>query len=242
MKTTHTLTLGLIGADNSLYRCLCNSAVIPGDTFVINFTATGETVGGNWNEVVATLNLPIAAGTLLANLKNFADGTERTGVNLAITAPEDTFGLGGRNEAPDAARIFPVSGVIPDAAQRRLTYHTTAGQEFIFSGLDDNLTYNLSILSANTAGRTDQVWIANPGPGQTSISVDPDDGLVHTFFNLSTNGAGTIILQSSAAGSGTDAQHLNAMELTAIPEPSTYAAIMGLVVIGVMFLRRRRAS
>lgn len=234
-RTKFYLALGLAAM---LVGTSATATLLIGDTVVINFTESGNTVGGNWNELVTTLNAPIAAGTLFEDLVTFADG-EGTGVSFSITAPVDSFGLGGRNETPVATRAFPVSGTIPDEAQRRLTYHTTAGQQFVFSGLNDGLTYNLSILSANTAGRDAQAWIANPGVNQTSILVDPDDGLVHTFFNLSTNGAGSIILESTAAGGGTSAQHLNAMELTAIPEPGALMLI-GLGMGMVFYFRHRR--
>jgi hypothetical protein len=241
MKTSGIIRSGLILVSAAFITASASAQITLGDTLVINFTAPGNTVGGNWNEVIAPLNSPIAEGILLADMTTFAGG-QSTGVSLSITAPEDAFGLGGRDEVFVASRVFPVSGTIPAAAQRRLTYHTTSDQQFVFSGLDDSLTYNLSVLSANTAGRAEQAWIANPGINQVSLLVDPDDGMVHTFANLSTNGSGVIILQSTAAGSGTNAQHLNAMELTAIPEPSTYAAILGLLAAGVIFLRRRNRN
>lgn len=239
MKTSTMLTLGLAGLSAALFVHSASAQIVVGDTFAINFTASGNTVGGNWNELVAPLNNPIAPGTLLADLVALADGRS-TGVSLSITAPDGAFGLGGRDETPVSTRAFPVSGTIPDEAQRRLTFHTTSGQQFIFAGLDDSLTYNLSILSANTAGRDAQAWIANPGVDQVSILVDPDDGLVHTFFNLTTNGSGVIVLESTAAAGGVSAQHLNAMELTAIPEPATYAALAGILALGLVIWRRRR--
>ena len=215
-----------------------------GDTAVINFTKTGNTVGGNWNEVEGESGGTIAAGILIADLIRFSDGTA-TGVELSVEGSglgADLFGIGGRDEEPfDSSRIFPVSGAIPNVAQENLTYHSDTPQRFVFSGLDDTLTYNLSILSANTGGtRNAHNWIANPGPGQFAISVNPNDGLVHTFSNLSTDGLGNIVLQNSSDAGGIDAQHLNAMELTAIPEPGTLI-LLGLG-LGAAFVFRRRRS
>ncbi|MCC5842999.1 MAG: PEP-CTERM sorting domain-containing protein [Verrucomicrobia bacterium] len=236
LKTLWILALGCMLATGPV-----SAALLVGDTVVINFTESANTVGGNWNDYVATLDSSItdpAPLTLISDLIRLSDG-DNTGVGLQIdNFTGENFGLGGRNEAPDASRAFPVSGAIPDAAQRRLTFHTEAGQQYIFTGLDDNLIYNLSILSANTAGRNAHAWVANPGVNQTSILVDPDDGLVHTFFNLSTNGSGSIILQSTTTGSGVNAQHINAMELTAIPEPGTLVLIG--IALGSMLLFRRR--
>ena len=222
----------------SMMSATVSAAMLLGDTVVINFTESANTVGGNWNDFVTGLNLPFDEGILIPNLVRVSDG-EETGVSLSLFGTEDSFGLGGRDETPVSSRAFPVTGTIPDAAQRRLTYHTANDNQFVFDGLDDSLTYNLSILSANTGGvRNAHEWIANPGPGQFAISVNPNDGLVHTFSNLSTNGSGSIILQSSTTGSGIDAQHLNAMELTAIPEPGTLI----LLVLGLGFVFRRRGK
>ena len=240
MRSAKLLTTGLATVSAVFVTASASAQILLGDTFAINFTESENTVGGNWNELVTTLNAFIDERLLLSDLRTFADGLS-TGVSLSITAPVDTFGLGGREEPPSATRAFPVSGTIPDAAQRRLTFHTSAGQQFVFAGLDDSLTYNLSILSANTGGdRNAHDWIANPGPDQVTISVDPNDTLVHTFSGLTTDGFGNLVLQSTTTDSGGDAQHLNAMELTAIPEPATYAALAGLLALGLVVLRRRR--
>jgi hypothetical protein len=243
LKSKLFLTLGVAGM---LIGIPASAQMQLGDVVVINFTATGDTVGGNWNEFESSLNNPVSdPGVIISNLNRFSNGTA-TSVSLNIEGSgltTDAFGIGGLNQPFDNSRIFPGSGIIPEKAQQRVTFHTNSPQQFIFSGLDDSLTYNLSILSANTPVanvRNPHNWIANPGDDEIVIVVNPNDGLVHTFSNLSTNGSGSIILQSSTTSGGINAQHINAMELTAIPEPGTLI-LLGLG-LGATFLFRRRGK
>ncbi|MCC5847393.1 MAG: PEP-CTERM sorting domain-containing protein [Verrucomicrobia bacterium] len=240
MKTRHLKCIALLAMSAGLLIPSVSAALLAGDTVVINFTKDGNTAAGNWNNVEGASGGTIAAGPLFVDLIRFSDGTA-TGVDLSVEGSglgAGLFGIGGRDESFDASRMFPVSGVIPAEAQENLTYHSATPQRFVFSGLDDGLIYNLSILSANTAGRDPHAWIANPGANQISITVDPDDGLVHTFFNLSTDGSGNIILENTSGSGGVNAQHINAMEFTAIPEPSTLL-LLGIVGFALALNHRR---
>ncbi|MCC5805879.1 MAG: PEP-CTERM sorting domain-containing protein [Opitutales bacterium] len=242
MKRLQKLSFALTAVSAAFITASASAQILANDTVVINFTQTGNTAGENWNNVEGASGGTISAGTLVGDLIRFSDGAT-TGVALSIEGSglgTDLFGIGGRTEPADPNRSFPASGAIPDIAQQNLTYHSDSPQRFVFSGLDDSLTYNLSVLSANTAGRNAHDWIANPGPDQVTISVDPDDTLVHTFSDLLTDGSGNLVLENTTSGAGVDAQHLNAMELTAIPEPATYAALAGLLALGLVVLRRRR--
>ncbi|MCC5805880.1 MAG: hypothetical protein JJU00_06080 [Opitutales bacterium] len=194
----------------------------PGEVLAVNFTKDTNIAGDNWNNVSAPSGATIAEGILIDNLIRFGDGSA-SGVSLAIAGEgmghpvENRFGIGGRDEPFDAGRAFPYSGAIPAEVQENLTFHVRTPQHFIFSGLDDSLTYDLSILSANTTDRNPHAWVAQPGPDEVSITVDPDDGMVHTFAGLSTDGAGRILLENTSDEGGGNAQHLNAIELAAVP-------------------------
>ena len=72
----------------------------------------------------------------------------------------------------------------------------------------------------------------------TTISVDPNDApFVRAFNNIATDGSGRIVISFSSTGGGALTQHINALQLTAIPEPST-ALLSGLGTLAL--LRRRR--
>ncbi len=71
----------------------------------------------------------------------------------------------------------------------------------------------------------------------TTLSVNPNDTTyVYAFNGLSANGSNEIVMDFTS-GTG-DVSFINAMELTAVPEPSS-VMLLGLGLLGCCFLRRR---
>lgn len=238
-----------------------DAAILAGDVIVIDFGKTGQLTAGNWNNVArdatgasglfptdtsfTTENPAATAITISGNLIRYSDGAA-TGVNLAgrtIKSGTGAFaGIGGASAVADNTLAFPATGVIPDNAQIDLSFFNQGKTILSLTGLDDSLTYNLSLLSKITDARDANTWIANEGlASQQSIVVDPNDTpFVYSFIGLTTNGSGVITFSvTTADAGGTASAHINALELTAIPEPAT-ATLLALAGL-ILHHRRKRA-
>jgi len=119
-----------------------------------------------------------------------------------------------------------------------------------FSGLNNSITYNLEIFSVSRDSSfpgdenyfTDIPWIngsstnwptgfekRNRRYGQTTGAI---------FTGLTTDGSGNLSFSIEDAVNGNPV--INGAVLTAVPEPSTYAALCGLGALGFAAYRRRR--
>lgn len=197
-----------------------------GDTLLFNVTAAGETVGGNWNEWTSPEGVTLTTRTVLsAQMVRHSDG-QNTGVELAMELTSGAgFGRGGAINAFDGSMVFPVSGVIPENAQRRMTFHNQTNQNnpghgrFVFSGLDDSLVYQLSFMSRNpNVERNALIWLVQPGTAQqVSVEAHPHLGpFIHTVSGIQPVN-GRIVLETDLRSANVpNMQHVSAMELTAM--------------------------
>jgi hypothetical protein len=60
------------------------------------------------------------------------------------------------------------------------------------------------------------------------------------WYDMTPNASGEITLFVNTNGGSNSRGALNAMQITVVPEPSSYAALAGLLTLGVVFFRRRR--
>jgi hypothetical protein len=68
----------------------------------------------------------------------------------------------------------------------------------------------------------------------------PNDGWI-TWSGVSPTASNEIIIHiSTQTNNSSSRMALNAMQITAVPEPATYAALAGLLALGVVIWRRRR--
>ena len=131
---------------------------------------------------------------------------------------------------------FTSSGAIPSTAQTDVAYIQSDTVSFTFTGLDNSLKYNVELLSRVDAAQARNKTDVTIG-GVTISNIDPNDGLVYAFNNLSPT-SGNLTISFSGTGNTTELFHINALQLTAIPEPS--AALLGGLGL-LALLRRRRA-
>ncbi len=213
------------------------AALIAGDSLLVDFGKdTGETVG-NWNNV----SLPASPNnlfatttpTLVADLVRFSDNAA-TGVSLTSSASATgNLGIGGLDVTP-VTKSFSGSGAIATTAQADVLFVNSSTVALTFANLDNSLTYNLEIMSLVPTARNANDITVNG----TTISIDPNDSTaIYAFNGISVNGSDEIVI-SFDAGSSANVQHINAIELTAVPEPSS-TALLGLGGLALILRRRR---
>lgn len=218
-----------------------HAAIALYDTLVVDFGKTGSTTAGNWNNVAIGASggtFPLSAsGPLLADMIRYSDGSP-TGATLSTTGitSGNPAGIGGATVSAVSAS-FPVSGSIPSNAQVDTSFIANGLVTIVIDNLDAAWTYNLTIFSKLDAARNSQDIVVNG----TTLAVDPNDSpYLTTWSNIVPNGSNEIVISFPNAGVGTSnvlTQHINAFELTAVPEPS----VTLFTSLGVLcFLNRRR--
>ncbi len=245
---TNIQKLALIGAF-LLAGTTSQGAIIAGDVLVFDIGRTNADVAGaetvgNWNNVTGTAG---AAASDITDAIRFSDGAG-TDVGFRILAQEGGLsGIGGAvvgAPATTAGLSFVGSGAIPTSAIQDVAFlsNQSLGSSadstngFTFTGLDDSLTYTVSWISSINAARDTLTWSV----GGNNVDIDPEDNsTVYSFSGLSSSaGVLTVSIDIDQVTNGETA-HLNAVELVAIPEPSTFA-LVGIALGAVFFVRRRK--
>ena len=267
IRTALALTFGL--ALGFATTPSANATILAGDVIVIDFGKTGQETADNWNNVArsdssadganglfpsttsdsgfTTENNSATLKIISGNLIRYSDGAA-TGVNLeGRTASGGVAGIGAANITADSSLSFASTGVIPNNAQIDTSFYSVGKTIFSFTGLNDSLTYDLELLSRlvfnNAPARNNMDWIVNEGlASQQELTVNPTVApFVQGFTGVVTNGSGVITLSvDTGSGGGANTAHINAIELTAIPEPASLA-LLGLGGLCMLGGRRRRA-
>lgn len=179
------------------------AAITAGDVVGIDFGGGASPDPSNWN-VLAAINTDIAAGSLINT-----SGSALAGV--AFT----TSGASGENADSTAGSSY---ASIPANAQGDWWFENSPGVfTFEFTGLDDALSYELTIgaYRSNAAGvqieNGSTAWTVG-GTTQTTVVNDADDSYV-TFTNLSSTGG--VLTISSGNNAGNTIGAVSALTLTA---------------------------
>ena len=202
------------------------AALIVGDTIGIDFgNDAGQTA--NWNNL-GQPGTDKAAGTMVTT-----NGVTVTEVAFTTTNPMGS----GENSSSATSSSYD----IPSTAQGDDWYEGNSAQYvFTFTGLDNSLTYNLTIGSywvdegAAKNENRNTGWEVG-GTQLYTIAASEDNSYV-TFENLSTTD-GTITI-STWDYNDNQVSAVSALTLTAIPEPATIG-MLGLGTVGLLAFRRR---
>ena len=214
------------------------AAIIAGDVVGLDF-------GGDANPDPVNWNLLAAPGATLGSVVN-TNGSALAGVGFSINnLPAND----GENANSSISPNWP--GIV-DNAQNDAWFESNAGQwTLTFTGLDDSLTYDVTVGSYWTGGNAAQQenrntgWqiggtqlhtIAGVAAGDEVSPAADSAGSYVTFAGVSSSG-GTLTI-STWDFNGNTVSTLSALTLEAIPEPAT----LGMVAAfggAILFIRRR---
>jgi T5SS/PEP-CTERM-associated repeat protein/autotransporter-associated beta strand protein len=225
---TDTFTLGAaVSGDGQLAQRGSGTTILTG-----NNTYTGGTT--------------VSAGTLLAN-NSTGSATGTGAVNIATGATLGGTGfIGGLTTVSTGGHLAP--GGSPAGAGSTGTLTFTSGLalnggailDFQLGTASDLLVISSSALSGPTSGLVTLNFSNSGGFGAGTYTL-----LNYTTATSTTNfGAGSFALGSTIAGYNYNlAANSGLLQLTAtaIPEPSTYALLVGVCTLAMAWVRRRRS-
>jgi hypothetical protein len=205
---------------------------------VVDFESAATTPTGNWNE--------IASPGTVSNLIDFDTGLA-TSVGLTLSGgvsdSSSTGQWGSRTASP--------SWSVADALSDRFFVTEGGTGTLTITGLTPGMLYDIEIASsyggAGTSGNDDGVYELTDANGLvegfnafTSGSPGGVEGWLG-WYDAEANGSGELSFALSAPAGANPRIALNAMQITAIPEPGTLALIgIALGAAGLVGFRRRR--
>jgi hypothetical protein len=229
-----------------------------------NYVNSGSPGSGQWNAIGSGgtgVTVAISGGALTftrttASTGSFSRTTDFSPTPGALIYKFD-LAVSGNTAAQTTAAVFQIGSGFGTANAAEINANVYARIGVNFSATNGNFTLRdlgAAVNSPTFSGRQ-TIFLALNNSGSTKHYVGPDSAS-HSLGNDTINvWAGTSIVFSAmnpttatqsltdlkfafTAGTGTIA--IDNISVTAIPEPSTYAVMLGLVALFGVMLRRRR--
>jgi len=225
-------------------------ALLSAQSILIDFSGDdSDLTGGNWNDAV---NPGLDTTFSYEVFSNLVDSTGAgTGISLNITD-----GFHGRNR--DGVDTGSDSGPYPDSAisdswyTANTNWEPTAGDTLDngfgileFTGLDSTKTYDFTMfasrMSTTDNRETEYEFV---GANNSTVYLDPGNNTSATVtasgLNPTAGGVITLKVQAGPNNNNSNAfAYLGVMEIAVIPEPATFALLLGAMATGLVMLRRR---
>jgi hypothetical protein len=221
-----------------------------------NGTAGDPTSSADWANAGVTEDLSAAAGgTIAASVFNL------TGLTATVTGSDGLFGSSGANTFADSAMLngyqfdFASQGAInvslggfeTGGVANTLTTSLTApyvdlrGNSFTLQAEQD---YKLYLFGAGNADNQNTAFTFNGVTKTTSaliVGSDTDAGHFVTYEFTTDADLTGFTLDFTMTGDASNVFAFNGLALVAVPEPSSYALLSGLLVLGLVATKRRRS-
>lgn len=202
--------------------------------FLIDFGPTSTTATG-WNNLTGasstSVSINLVTSTGLA-----------TSSQLITTATPNHFTNSGTSSATSTA-----FGAFTSTAVGDFLASSSLSTVLTITGLDPTKTYTFEFFASRSTGagtRTTDYTLTNGGRTDPAVtSLDAGDNISNTSIiaSFAPSLQGDVVLTlTRGAGNTANFTYINAMTITAIPEPSAFAAIAGFGALGFGATRRRR--
>jgi hypothetical protein len=235
-----------LSAQVLVYNLNFNGGV--GGTYLLNYTGTGAALdsGTYWNQIQETQN---GIGNYTASINSLlaSDGTTSSGINVLVeySRAYNDGGASGNNllgswfqadgsiNGGGVARVL-ISGLAAETSYNLYTYGINGG----FTGRGTRFIINNNNWTGGTPDGANYNWLQTTGASASSF----ESGVNYVTFSgaQSFNGNIEFYIGANPAG-GNDQGPFNGLQLEAVPEPSTYALVLGGIA-ALIAVRRRLAT
>ena len=200
--------------------------------------------GDQWNNIAFSSDVYTTSTPFTTSLNNV--GGTASGVSLNIAPSQGVL-----SEYSTGSQLpgTPLANLYEGFLDADTGTYTNAGgnvsSTFTFSGLTAGQSYNLYVYSAPNHDR-ESTWSLN---SSTPVQVGPNSGATtlvspnnYLLLTGTADVSGNLILQAATVGG--DEIDVNGFQLQAqsVPEPSTYALMLGGILALIAFRRKNRLS